>query len=98
MYIKTETQDAVEIITIDRPQALNALNPEVLEELKAAFEAVDQETVRCIILTGAGEKHLNRDLGALDVVVALGIVTLSPDAERDLLGGELVEMEQAGGV
>ncbi len=56
MYIKTETQDAVEIITIDRPQALNALNPEVLEELKAAFEAVDQETVRCIILTGAGEK------------------------------------------
>ena len=56
MFIKTEVQDAVEVITIDRPQALNALNPEVLEELKAAFEAVDQETVRCIILTGAGEK------------------------------------------
>ena len=56
MYIKTEIQDAVEIITIDRPQALNALNPEVLEELKAAFEAVDQSTVRCIVLTGAGEK------------------------------------------
>ena len=56
MFIKTDVQDAVEVITIDRPQALNALNPEVLEELKAAFEAVDQETVRCIILTGAGEK------------------------------------------
>ena len=56
MYITTEFQDAVEIITIDRQKALNALNPEVLEELKAAFEAVDQQTIRCIILTGAGEK------------------------------------------
>lgn len=56
MYITTEIQDAVEIITIDRPKALNALNPEVLEELKAAFEAVDQNTIRCIILTGSGEK------------------------------------------
>ncbi len=56
MYINTEFHDAVEIITIDRQKALNALNPEVLEELKAAFEAVDQNTVRCIILTGAGEK------------------------------------------
>lgn len=56
MYIKTETQDAVQVITIDRQQALNALNPEVLEELKAAFEAVDQNVTRCIILTGAGEK------------------------------------------
>ena len=56
MYITTEIQDAVEIITIDRPKALNALNPEVLEELKAAFEAVDQNVIRCIVLTGAGEK------------------------------------------
>lgn len=56
MFIRTEIQDAVEVITIDRPQALNALNPEVLEELKAAFEAVDQNVIRCIILTGAGEK------------------------------------------
>ncbi len=56
MYINTEIQDAVEIITIDRQKALNALNPEVLEELKAAFDAVDQQTIRCIILTGAGEK------------------------------------------
>ena len=42
-FVKTEVQGAVEIITIDRPKALNALNPEVLADLKAAFEAVDQE-------------------------------------------------------
>ena len=49
-FVKTEVQGAVEIITIDRPKALNALNPEVLADLKAAFEAVDQETIRCICL------------------------------------------------
>lgn len=56
MYVTTEIQDAVEIITIDRQKALNALNPEVLEELKAAFEAVDQNVIHCIVLTGAGDK------------------------------------------
>ena len=40
-FVKTEVQGAVEIITIDRPKALNALNPEVLADLKAAFEAVE---------------------------------------------------------
>ena len=55
-FVKTEVQGAVEIITIDRPKALNALNPEVLADLKAAFEAVDQENVRCIVLTGEGDK------------------------------------------
>ena len=53
-FVKTEVQGAVEIITIDRPKALNALNPEVLADLKAAFEAVDQNTIRCIVLTGEG--------------------------------------------
>ena len=52
-FVKTEVQGAVEIITIDRPKALNALNPEVLADLKAAFEAVDQSAIRCIVLTEA---------------------------------------------
>lgn len=55
-FVKTEVQGAVEIITIDRPKALNALNPEVLADLKAAFEAVDQSAIRCIVLTGEGDK------------------------------------------
>ena len=32
-FVKTEVQGAVEIITIDRPKALNALNPEVRHPL-----------------------------------------------------------------
>ena len=57
-FVTTELQGAVAVVTIDRPKALNALNPEVLADLKAAFEAVDQETVRCIVLTGEGEKSI----------------------------------------
>ena len=55
-FVNTEVNGAVAVITIDRQNALNALNPEVLQDLKAAFEAIDQNAVRCIVLTGAGEK------------------------------------------
>ena len=69
-FVKTEVQGAVEIITIDRPKALNALNPEVLADLKAAFEAVDQETVRCIVLTGEGDKSFvaGADIGSMSTM------------------------------
>ena len=55
-YVLYEVQDKVGIITINRPKALNALNSQVLSEIKEAFESVDLEKVRCIVLTGAGEK------------------------------------------
>ena len=55
-FVTTEVRENIEIITIDRPEALNALNREVLADLKAAFEAVDVNTIRCIVLTGSGEK------------------------------------------
>lgn len=55
-FVNCEVQDRVAVLTIDRPKALNALNPEVLNDLKAAFEGIDQSEVRCVILTGAGDK------------------------------------------
>ena len=69
-FVKTEVQGAVEIITIDRPKALNALNPEVLADLKAAFEAVDQNTIRCIVLTGEGDKSFvaGADIGSMSTM------------------------------
>ncbi len=48
---------AVERLTINRPEALNALNAQVLSALKSAFERITgDEGVRAVILTGAGEK------------------------------------------
>ena len=69
-FVKTELQSAVAVVTIDRPQALNALNPEVLADLKAAFEGIDQNTVRCVVLTGAGEKSFvaGADIGSMSTM------------------------------
>jgi len=55
-YIKIENQDAVSIITIDRPDALNALNKKALSELKEAIDGIDTNATRCVIITGAGNK------------------------------------------
>jgi len=52
--IKVEQRGAVTLITLDRPQALNALNTEVLDELVDAFAAFDADDgQRCAVLTGS---------------------------------------------
>ena len=55
-FITYEVEGQVGIITINRPKALNALNSAVLDELDATINGVDLDAVRCLILTGAGEK------------------------------------------
>ena len=52
--ILVEQRGAVTLVTLNRPQALNALNSEVLRELIAAFGAYDaDDTQRCLVLTGS---------------------------------------------
>lgn len=54
-YIRSSVNNHCQEIAIDRPAVFNALNFEVLEELKAAFDqAAQAETVRCVVLTGGG--------------------------------------------
>ena len=55
-FVKSQQEGAVLTLTLDRPEALNALNQQVLDDLSAALDGVDLATVRCIIFTGAGEK------------------------------------------
>lgn len=54
--VNYEAKEHIGILTLNRPEALNALNSDVLNELNAALDAVDQSVIRCLILTGAGEK------------------------------------------
>ncbi len=55
--ILTEQQGAVTVITLNRPQALNALSSVVLDELIEAFAAFEaDDSQRCAVLTGSGEK------------------------------------------
>ena len=69
-FITYEVEGQIGIITINRPKALNALNSTVLEELDKTLDAVDLQTVRCLILTGAGEKSFvaGADIGEMSTL------------------------------
>ena len=52
-----DVEDNIALITINRPQALNALNTETLCELNATlYDVAQRSDVHAVILTGAGPK------------------------------------------
>lgn len=69
-YILYEQKGAYAVITINREKALNALNSQVLEELDATLDAVDLNTVRALVLTGAGAKSFvaGADIGEMSTL------------------------------
>ena len=63
-----EKRDGVAIVTVNRPDKLNALNRKTMEELDAVFTALCADAeVRGVILTGSGEKAFvaGADIGEL---------------------------------
>ena len=55
--ILVEQENSIQVITINRPSKLNALNKATIEELSHALIASDKDaSVRVVIITGAGEK------------------------------------------
>jgi enoyl-CoA hydratase len=52
--IKTETRGAVRLITLHRPQALNALNGQLVDEMGVALDQAEADSgIRCIVITGS---------------------------------------------
>jgi enoyl-CoA hydratase/carnithine racemase len=52
-----EIKDRIALITLNRPQRLNALNYDLIDRLMAALDVIEIEAgVRVVILTGAGER------------------------------------------
>ncbi|NOZ86467.1 MAG: enoyl-CoA hydratase/isomerase family protein [Deltaproteobacteria bacterium] len=52
-----EIDEKVAVVSFNRPKALNALNPPMLEELVDCLQTLEaKEDIRAVILTGAGEK------------------------------------------
>jgi len=52
-----EKKGNIAIIKFNRPKALNAINPDVLEELEDALDNIEQDNdIRVLVLTGEGEK------------------------------------------
>src|SRR5215468_11937169 len=63
-----EKRDGIAYVTFNRPKVLNALNRKTDEELQTALlDARDDQSVRVLILTGAGEKAFvaGADIGEL---------------------------------
>ena len=57
MTVLVEREDGVAGVTVDRPDALNALDLPTLTELRDRLaELADEQSVRVVVLTGAGER------------------------------------------
>jgi enoyl-CoA hydratase len=55
--IRVDHEEAVAVVTVDRPDALNALDVATLTDLRDRLgELADDDNTRAVILTGAGEK------------------------------------------
>jgi enoyl-CoA hydratase/carnithine racemase len=62
IVLAEDAGDGVRVVTLNRPHRLNAIMPELLEELIAALGAADRDpAVRAIILTGAGRAFCSGD-------------------------------------
>ena len=55
-YVRVEREDGIAVLTIDRQEKLNALDPQVMEEIGQALLELEGEGPRAIIVTGAGER------------------------------------------
>ncbi len=56
-YILAEARGAVGLITLNRPEKLNAMNAQLSAELVQALDAFEaDEAIRAIVLTGAGDR------------------------------------------
>ena len=80
-YIHCTKENAVAIVTINRPKALNALNPGVLRELYDTMDQLDSDSsVKVVIITGAGEKAFvaGADIASMSTRPATGPWTELP--------------------
>jgi enoyl-CoA hydratase len=75
----TELEAGILTVTINRPEALNALSPAVIDELRTVISGVQQDLksnttwpVRGIIITGSGEKSFiaGADIKAMSAMTA----------------------------
>lgn len=84
-YVRVEWDADVAIVTIDREDKLNALNAEVVAEIGDVFSSLrDDDKVRGVILTGAGDKAFvaGADIGELATMDPLSGVRVSRDGQE----------------
>jgi len=81
-----EKSERVATITLNRPEALNAFSKEVVEEVSQALEdAKNDENIRVVVLTGAGEKAFS---AGADIKAMIGMNAIKA-RELSLMGEKL---------
>jgi len=79
----------VALVTIDRPERANALDPPTLRDLAAAWRRIaEDDAIRCAVLTGAGERVFS---------AGMDMATTIPASQR-LARGERVSPEEFEGL
>jgi enoyl-CoA hydratase len=85
-FIVYEKSEGVATVTLNRPEALNALSKEAVEEVMQALEdAKKDESARVVVLTGAGEKAFS---AGADIKAMIGMNALKA-RELSLMGERL---------
>ncbi len=83
--VRVDVRERIATVTIDRPEKLNALNPEVIAQLDGAFASIrDDDDVGGVLLTGAGGKAFvaGADIGVLAEMDSLTGVKVSRDGQE----------------
>ncbi|RWN24756.1 crotonase/enoyl-CoA hydratase family protein [Mesorhizobium sp.] len=73
--VLSEVRDGVAVLTLNRPEKLNALNYALIDRLLAILDAIEVDgSIRAVILTGAGERAFSAggDIHEFSASVALG--------------------------
>ncbi|MCY4086229.1 MAG: enoyl-CoA hydratase/isomerase family protein [Actinomycetia bacterium] len=79
-----ELRGRTAVLTLNRPEALNALNDVALDKLERAFDRIDaEETIRAAVITGAGGR-------AFTVGIDFAVLERDPDAFQRFVAQEMV--------
>ncbi|HYC57881.1 MAG TPA: enoyl-CoA hydratase-related protein [Candidatus Binatia bacterium] len=91
MYIRLERpQDHpnVAVVVVDRPERANALNPQALRELASAWrELAADDEIRCVILTGAGERVFCSGMDLRETIPASQALARGEKIDADVFEG-----------
>ncbi len=92
MALIYEKKEGIAYLTLNRPEARNALDPETVLELKEAWtDYRDDRDMRCAIITGAGDKAFcsGADLGKL-IPLITGARKPETEADKEVIKNPLI--------
>src|SRR5882672_8522492 len=72
-FVRGESRHGLDIVTLDRPDRLNALGSEMVDGLSEAFAALEADGSTLVVLAAEGRHFCaGGDFGAMDRPIALG--------------------------